>query len=140
MEMITVPVSIPKEMAPYLDWEDQGLSLEQNALLLYPMVRDLVISHGRAAEILGMKKWDLIALYDRMGFPYLDQSHQDLDEEISGFSRLREKRSLGILLFANEEKLLSGSETEESFSELRKADRHISEDILQYAFSKIINE
>lgn len=56
MEMITVPVTIPKGMAPYVNWEDKGLSFEQNAMLLYPLIQNLVISHGRAAEILGVRK------------------------------------------------------------------------------------
>lgn len=92
MDMITVPVTIPKGMAPYVDWEDKGLSFEQSAMLLYPMIQNLVISHGRAAEILGVRKWDLIEFYNKMGIPYLNQSKEDLEEEIAGFARLKEKR------------------------------------------------
>ena len=94
MEMITVPVTIPKGMAPYVDWEEHGLSFEQSAMLLYPLIQGLVISHGRAAEILGVRKWDLIEFYNSMGIPYLKQSKEDLDEEIAGFARLREKRAV----------------------------------------------
>ena len=91
MEMITVPVTIPKDMAPFVDWKGKGLSFEQNALLLYPMIQNLVISHGRAAEILGVRKWDLIEFYNRMGIPYMNQSKADLDQEIAGFAHLKEK-------------------------------------------------
>ena len=83
MDMITVSVSIPRGMAPYVDWEDKGLTMEQRAMLLYPMIRQLVISHGRAAELLGISKSELIEIYDRMGIPYLCQSKEELDEEIS---------------------------------------------------------
>ena len=93
MEMITVPVSIPKDMAPFIDWKDEGLTWEQNAMLLYPMIRNSVISHGRAAEILGISKWNLIEFYNSIGIPYLNQTPHDLDEEIAGFSRLKEKRA-----------------------------------------------
>ena len=60
MEMITVPVSIPKAIVSYLDIKEKGLSFEQYAMLLYPLIRNYMISHGRAAEILGVKKWELI--------------------------------------------------------------------------------
>ena len=94
MDMITVSVSIPRGMAPYVDWEDKGLTMEQRAMLPYPMIRQLVISHGRAAELLGISKSELIEIYDRMGIPYLCQSKEELDEEIAGFSRLRELRAV----------------------------------------------
>lgn len=93
MEMITVPVSIPKDMAPFIDWKEEGLTWEQNAMLLYPMIRNSVISHGRAAEILGISKWNLIEFYNSIGIPYLNQTPQDLDEEIAGFAQLKRKRA-----------------------------------------------
>ena len=93
MEMITVSVSIPKDMAPFIDWEDTGLTWEQNAMLLYPMIQNSVISHGRAAEILGISKWNLIEFYNSIGLSYLHQTHEDLDEEIAGFAQLKEKRA-----------------------------------------------
>ncbi len=92
MEMITIPVSVPKGMVPYLDVEEKGLSFEQSAMLLYPLTQNCVISHGRAAEILGVRKWNLIEFYDKMGIPYLNQSREELDAEIAGFATLREKR------------------------------------------------
>ncbi len=92
MEMITIPVSMPKDMVPYLDVEEKGFSFEQFAMLLYPLIRNGVISSGRAAEILGVKKWKLIEYYDKMGIPYLNQSREQLDAEIAGFATLRKKR------------------------------------------------
>ena len=89
--MITVPVSIPKDMLLYIDIDDTKLSFEQNAMLLYPLIREGVISHGRAAEVLGVPKWNLIEFYDSMGLPYLNQSADDLRDEIASFAILREK-------------------------------------------------
>ena len=94
MEMITVPVSIPKAIVSYLDIKEKGLSFEQYAMLLYPLIRNCMISHGRAAEILGVKKWELIEYYNKMGIPYLNQSQEELDTEIAGFAALREKRAV----------------------------------------------
>lgn len=94
MEMITVPISIPKDMASYLNFEEKNLSFEQSAMLLYPLIRNCVISHGRSAEILGVEKWSLIGLYDKMGIPYLNHSREDLYFEIAGFAALKEKRAV----------------------------------------------
>ncbi len=94
MERITIPVAMPKDMVSYLDVEKNGLSFEQSAMLLYPLIQNCVISHGRAAEILGVRKWTLIEFYDKMGIPYLNQSREDLDAEIAGFAVLREKRAV----------------------------------------------
>ena len=94
MEMITIPVSIPKNMVPYIELKDNGFTFEQNAMLLYPLIQNLIISHGKAAEILGVRKWDLIEFYNKMGIPYLNQSPEELDEEIAGFAKLKEKRTV----------------------------------------------
>ncbi len=59
-------------------------------MILYPLIQNLTISHGRAAEILGVSKLDLIDFYNSMGLPYLNQSPEDLEEEIAGFARLKE--------------------------------------------------
>lgn len=90
MEMVTIPVSMPKDMLPYFETDHSELSFDQSAMLLYPLIKNCVISHGRAAEILGVPKWNLIEFYDAMGLPYLNQTIDDLHDEIAGFARLRE--------------------------------------------------
>lgn len=79
-----------KRYTPYLDDTDKDRSTERLAMMLYPYIRDLTISNGRAAEILGMNKLDLIGLYCEMGLPYINQSISDLDEELAELHDLRE--------------------------------------------------
>ncbi len=67
--------------------------LKRNALLLYPYVHNNVISHGRAAEILGIKKLDLIDLYDEMGFPYFDMDISDVLQDIQTFRSLKKENA-----------------------------------------------
>lgn len=38
----------------------------------------MTISHGRAAEILGIRKYELIEIYDKLGLPYLDQDIEEI--------------------------------------------------------------
>ena len=51
-------------------------------MLLYPYIKNLTISYGRAAEILGICKQELIELYDNLGLPYLDQDIQEVEDEV----------------------------------------------------------
>ena len=90
VEMVNIEISIPKEMLLLMQSGKQPDTLEQSALLLYPYIRNLTISHGRAAEILGIRKRDLIELFDQMGLPYLNQTPQELESELRAWHRLRE--------------------------------------------------
>ena len=90
MEMISKQMTFPKGMAPYLGEDHPEQAFQRNAMILYPYIQRLVISHGRAAEILGVHKFDLIDFYDSMGLPYLDQSIEDLETEMSDIRKLLE--------------------------------------------------
>jgi len=87
MALVDVNIKVPVEMAVYLKPSDQVTELERNALLLYPYVLKQSISHGRAADILGIRKNELIDIYDRFGFSYLDLTMDDLDEELETYRK-----------------------------------------------------
>ena len=94
MEMMTKNMTFPKGMAPYLAEEDQEQVFRRNAMILYPYIQNLVISHGRAAEILGVHKFDLIDFYDSLGLPYLNQSVDNLEEEMADIRGLMEEKTV----------------------------------------------
>ncbi|MBP5502553.1 MAG: UPF0175 family protein [Bacteroidales bacterium] len=95
MEYATIQITVPKAMETYLSdnytFENDN-QLKRNALLLYPYIHNKIISHGRAAEILGIKKMDLIDLYDNMGFPYFDIDLSEVMNDISTFRSLKKER------------------------------------------------
>lgn len=66
--------------------------LTRNALSLYPYIRNQTISHGKAAEILGIRKAKLIDIYDRLGYSYLDMTMDGLDLELETFRQLKKRR------------------------------------------------
>ena len=84
MRTVNVQITVPEGMSTYLNNADFEQTFERNAMLLYPFIRNLTISHGRAAEILGVHKTDLIEFYDSIGIPYLNQSRSDSKQK-SGF-------------------------------------------------------
>ena len=92
MEMFSKQMLFPKGMAPYLENENQEQVFKRNAMILYPYIQNMSISHGRAAEILGVHKFDLIDFYDSMGLPYLNQSVEDLEEEMADIRKLYQEK------------------------------------------------
>lgn len=90
MNTMKVQMSVPVGMSPYLNSEDTEISFAMNAMMLYPLIKNLTISHGKAAEILGVHKTDLIEFYGAMGIPYLNQSEEEFLEDLSSINRLLE--------------------------------------------------
>ncbi len=90
MTMTDVKIRVPDGMASYVVTKDAQSEMMRNALLLYPYIKNLTISHGRAAEILGLRKYELIDLYDSLGLPYLDQNIQEIEEEVQYWKKLKE--------------------------------------------------
>lgn len=62
MTFTEVTIKVPEGMTMYLHPKNPQAELQRNALLLYPYINDKTISHGKAAEILGIPKYDLIEL------------------------------------------------------------------------------
>lgn len=81
-------------MSKYLTDTKPETELVRNALLLYPYILNQTISHGYAADILGISKSELIDIYDKLGYSYLDMTMDDLDMELSNFRKLKEKETL----------------------------------------------
>lgn len=88
--MAVVSMEMPDEMIVYARPSDKGEQLKINAMILYPYVQQGTISHGRAAEILGIFKMDLIRLYGTMGLPYIEMSDDEIEEELNTISYLKE--------------------------------------------------
>ena len=77
----------------YLRPKNPRAELERNALLLYPYILNRTISHGGAAEILGIRKSELIDIYDKLGYSYLDMTMDELDLELETFRQLKKREA-----------------------------------------------
>ena len=87
----TITIKVPAEMKKYLADTNVETELTRNALLLYPYIANQTISHGRAAEILGIRKSELIDIYDKLGYSYFDMTMDDLDAELETFRQLKKE-------------------------------------------------
>lgn len=88
--MAVVSMEIPDEMLEFAMPSNKDEQLRINAMILYPYIRQGLISHGRAAEILGIFKIDLITLYGKMGLSYIDMSEDEMEEELETVKYLKE--------------------------------------------------
>lgn len=88
--MAVIQMEMPEEMASFVLSSDKEEQLKRNAMMLYPYVHDGIISHGRAAEILGIYKMDLIVLYGSLGIPYIEMIDEEIEEELSVVHALKE--------------------------------------------------
>ena len=81
----SVTIRVPVGMSKYLRAVSPETELIRNALLLYPYILNQTISHGGAAEILGIRKFELTDIYDKLGYSYLDMTMDELDIELETF-------------------------------------------------------
>ena len=91
MTMQAVSINIPDAMVEYTTVQNESTQLMRNAMILFPYIQNETISHGKAAQILGIHKMDLIALYSTLGIPYLDQTKEELESDLSVLKNLRNR-------------------------------------------------
>ena len=89
-ELTTVELKIPVNLAPYIRRTDDSIKLY--AMLIYPCIQNGEISHGKAAEILGITKNDLLDIYGEFGIPYYNQTCEELANDINVLKKLRTKK------------------------------------------------
>ena len=89
----SVTIQMPVGMSKYLKAMNSETELIRNALLLYPYILNQTISHGGAAEILGIRKSELIDIYDKLGYSYLDMTMDELDLELEIFRQLKKREA-----------------------------------------------
>ena len=80
--MINIQIEIPEALLPFARPRGEREQLLRNAMIIFPFIRDETISYGRAAEILNLKKIDLIQLYGSLGLPYFNQTKEELEEDL----------------------------------------------------------
>jgi len=80
--MVNIQIEIPEALLPFAIPKDEREQLLRNAMIIFPFIQDETISYGRAAEILNLKKIDLIQLYGSLGLSYFNQTKEELAEDL----------------------------------------------------------
>ena len=89
MVMTNIEMNVPESMKEYV--LQDTTELMRKALLLYPSIVNDTISHGKASELLGISKIELIQLYGKLGIPYFDMSDEEFEHFRKELNELEEK-------------------------------------------------
>ena len=87
LKLVEVKIQVTESMSSFMEPETEDDCIIRNAMIMYPYIKNGVVSHGRAAEIIGIRKWDLITLYDNMGLSYLS-SVSDYKDDLKTIDEL----------------------------------------------------
>ena len=66
----SISINVPEKMVEFTKNQNESEELIRNAMILFPYIRNETISYGKAAQILGIHKLDLIAIYSTLGIIY----------------------------------------------------------------------
>lgn len=91
MAITAVSIEVPEAIAKYALAEGEEAALTRNAMILYPHIQNQTISYGKAAQLLGINKLDLIALFSGLGVNYLDQTKEELQSDLTALKGFRDK-------------------------------------------------
>lgn len=89
--MINVQITIPEALKPFVAVETEQEILVRNAMIIFPFIQNETISYGKAAEILNLRKLDLIKLYGKIGLPYFNQTKEELEDDLRNIKSALEK-------------------------------------------------
>lgn len=91
MEMAEMKIKVPKPFVAFFRTEmpkDPHSVLVQNALLLYPYIKNDGLSYGRAAEMLGIRKTQIMDLYEEMELPLVSYDVSEVDDDVAAIRRV----------------------------------------------------
>lgn len=88
MTMKQIEINVPEAVVPYANVEGDSAVLLRNAMLLYPYIKNDTISHGKAAEMLGIPKIELIELYGSLRIAYFDMPEEELAEDLATLNKI----------------------------------------------------
>ena len=87
--MSTHVVELNSDLVRFLrPLSDRPLREVTEELLVLELYRRHQLSSGKAAELLGMSRWEFIHYASRQGIPFFDLAEDEIDEEFARVQRL----------------------------------------------------
>jgi predicted HTH domain antitoxin len=80
--MSSITVELDKELAFLLHTTPGRMEDKLKEYLVLELYRRHEISSGKAAELLGMERFEFVRYASRLGIPYLDMDEQELATEV----------------------------------------------------------
>ncbi|MBI3801979.1 MAG: UPF0175 family protein [Deltaproteobacteria bacterium] len=79
--MSTVSIDLEEELASILHQLNQPVRQAARELIVLELYRRGTISSGKAAEFLGMSRWEFISHASRLGIPYFAMTEDEWEAE-----------------------------------------------------------
>ena len=134
---VLIPVSVYTELTTNPNFEDEAEQIKD-----CPFIKVVTVKEHKAVDVL--RRSAGLDLGESEAIIYADDIKADvllMDEakgrQVAKAMGLYIMGTVGVLLFAHEEKIMSGSDVVKALDQLRRANRHIAEDVIKYALSKI---
>ncbi len=134
---VLIPQAVYEELTTNSDFQDEANQIKNSSF-----IKVVTVKEHKAVDVL--RRSSGLDLGESEAIIFADDSKADvllMDEargrQVAKNMGLYIMGTVGILLFAYEEKVLTSSDVEDAMEKLRKADRHIGDDIINYALSKI---
>jgi len=76
-------VDLPEEVVSWFGWTETEVPHKVRETLVMELLRQHVISQGKAAELLGISLWDLYDIMGRYKVPAIDMTPEELKRELA---------------------------------------------------------
>ncbi len=86
--MATVTLELDEEVARFLRRGDEPIEQAAREVIVTELYRRRVISSGKAAELLGIRRFDFIRRASEQGIPYLDMTEEEWAAEMAAVDSL----------------------------------------------------
>ena len=87
MQPHKLEIEIPGAIAGFLQMDNEKIKTRINKLLLVDLVRQGVISFGKAAELAGVDRMSFIIEMGHMGIPYFDGDFSEILNDVETVGR-----------------------------------------------------
>lgn len=81
MSTLKIEVEVPEALTAYVNINDPDFQRKIKEFMIFELVRDGIISFGKAAEILETDQYSLVAKLGKQGIPYFDSDIEDIAED-----------------------------------------------------------
>ena len=86
--MQRVPLYLDRELLDLIPMRTSQLEDSVKELLVLELYRLREISSGKAAELLGMERFEFVRYASRLGIPFLDMDSTEFQEEIMNLKEI----------------------------------------------------
>ncbi len=86
-----ISVALDKEFLSFVAKKEKDIPAKIKELSILELYRRKEISSGKAAELLGMERFEFVRYASRLGIPYFDMSEEELERDLEAAQKIYER-------------------------------------------------